>query len=136
MFSPGGCDVDDEMVGEKEEWCSLLVCGKTLPKFRWDGERMRVTASRERGRSTSTPSARDDGNKTFLETPKGLARTLLQPRKALEAAGAAARLDERISCVRTLGRGRVVFKAFILNPFPAADMIFFSIYRIMLFVLS
>lgn len=59
-----------KVAGEKEKY-SLLVYGNMLPKFRRERERMRVTASRERGRSTP-PSARDDGKKTFLEILKGL----------------------------------------------------------------
>lgn len=57
--------------GEKERW-SLSVHGNMLPKFAWDGERMRVTASWERGRSTSTPSARNGGKKICSEIQKGL----------------------------------------------------------------
>lgn len=45
------------MVTEKEER-SLSLCGKTLPKFRWDRERMRVI---------STPSTRGDGKKTLSD---------------------------------------------------------------------
>lgn len=86
-----------KVVGEKEE-CSLPVYGKILPKFRWD----RVTASWERGRSTSTPKCQRWQKETFLRDPEGTRQwTLLQPRRPLQAAGVGARLDERISSVRT-----------------------------------
>lgn len=39
-----------------------------FPKLRYDKERMRVTASLERGRSTSTLRARND--KKFLRDPE------------------------------------------------------------------
>jgi len=68
-------------VGEKEE-CSLMVCGKMLPKFRWDRERMKVTASWERGRRTSTQSTRDDKKKTSLEIQKGLSMEFVATQEA------------------------------------------------------
>lgn len=48
----------------------LATYGKMLPKSRYDKERTRVTASWERGRNMSTPSARND--KTFLRYPEGI----------------------------------------------------------------
>lgn len=73
----------------------------------------------------------------FLRDPKGTRTDFVATQEGTGSCwnGSKARWKDLL-CQDSVGRGRVVFKAFILNPFPAADMIFFSIYRIMLFVLS
>ena len=96
-----------------------------LPKFRWDRERMKVTASWERGRRTSTQSTRDDKKKTSLEIQKGLSMEFVATQEATAScwSGSKTRWKDLL-CQDLVGRRRVVFKAFVLNPFPAADITF------------
>lgn len=100
---PAGCNVDDEV----EE--SGMRKGRVLLTSVWkDASQIQMGQGEDEGhskleqRSTSTPSTRDDIKKTFLEIPEETQHGVCcNPGSHLQAAGAGAKLDERISSVRT-----------------------------------
>lgn len=76
----------------------------------------------EWGTGTSTPNTGDDREKTFLGIQEDLGMDFAA---AQEATGSCSKARwNGLLCWDTTDRGRAVFKAFILNPFPAADTVF------------